>query len=67
MLLENSENEETFLIYLFEWEQNFLPKWDTLIYKPLERCEDEEKEYCHKIEQVVVEEVCDMKFNTAYL
>ena len=37
MLLENSENEETFLIYLFEWEpgltelnSNFLPKWDTL-------------------------------------
>ena len=40
MLLENSENEETFLIYLFEWEpglkeqnSNFLPKWDTLMYK----------------------------------
>ena len=39
MLLENSENEETFLIYLFEWEpglaelnSNFLPKWDTLLY-----------------------------------
>ena len=38
MLLENSENEETFLIYLFEWEpgltelnSNFLPKWDTLL------------------------------------
>ena len=38
MLLENSENEETFLIYLFEWEpgltelnSNFLPKWDTLV------------------------------------
>ena len=38
MLLENSENEETFLIYLFEWEpgltelnSNFLPKCDTLM------------------------------------
>ena len=38
MLLENSENEETFLIYLFEWEpglmelnSNFLLKWDTLL------------------------------------
>ena len=38
MLLENTENEETFLIYLFEWEpglteqnSNFLPKWDTLL------------------------------------
>ena len=36
MLLENSENEEAFIIYLFEWEpgltelnSNFLPKWDT--------------------------------------
>ena len=39
MLVENSENEETFLIYLFEWEpglaelnSNFLPKWDTLMF-----------------------------------
>ena len=38
MLLKNSENKETFLINLFEWEpgltelnSNFLPKWDTLI------------------------------------
>ena len=40
MLLENSENEETFLIYVFEWEPgltelnlNFLSKWDTLLYR----------------------------------
>ena len=38
MLLENCENEETFLIYLFEREpelaelnSNYLPKWDTLV------------------------------------
>ena len=34
-VLENSENEETFLMYLFELEaelnSNFLPKWDTLV------------------------------------
>ena len=38
------------------------------IYKPVEKCSDDEiKQYCHKVEKVVVEEVCDMKFNTAYL
>ena len=38
MLIENSDIEETFLIYLFEWEHgltelnsNFLTKWDTLV------------------------------------
>ena len=37
-MLENSENEVTFLINLFKWEprlaelnSNFLPKWDTLV------------------------------------
>ena len=37
-MLKTSENEETFLIYLFKWEpglselnSNFLPKWDNLV------------------------------------
>ena len=36
-------------------------------YIPLEDCRDDHKEYCHKVEEVVVEEVCDVKFNTGYL
>merc|ERR1711875_106184 len=36
-------------------------------YKPVEQCEDVPKQYCHKVEEVVLEEVCDMKFDTSYL
>ena len=32
-----------------------------------EQCQDEDKQYCYKVEEVVVEEVCDMKFDTSYL
>ena len=30
-------------------------------YEPDERCRNEARKYCHKVEKVVVEEVCDMK------
>merc|ERR1719186_777868 len=33
----------------------------TCIYKPVEQCKDEAKDYCYKVEKVVAEEVCDMK------
>jgi len=33
-------------------------------YVPVESCSEEAKQYCHKVEKVVVEEVCDMKFDT---
>merc|ERR1712183_705547 len=36
-------------------------------YIPKEQCQDEAKQYCYKVEEVVVEEVCDMKFDTSYL
>merc|ERR1711903_34721 len=36
-------------------------------YVPVESCSQEAKQYCHKVEKVVVEEVCDMKFDTQYL
>ena len=36
-------------------------------YKPEESCREEDKQYCHKVEKVVVEEVCDMKYDTRYL
>merc|ERR1711970_396911 len=36
-------------------------------YIPVETCRDEAKQYCYKVEEVVVEEVCDMKFDTKYL
>ena len=36
-------------------------------YEPEESCREEAKQYCHKVEKVVVEEVCDMKFDTRYL
>merc|ERR1712055_698038 len=36
-------------------------------YEPEETCRDEQKQYCYKVEEVVVEEVCDMKFDTKYL
>merc|ERR1711982_59699 len=48
------------------------PVWvrqDRLVctYEPEETCRDEDKQYCHKVEKVVLEEVCDMKFDTRYL
>lgn len=36
-------------------------------YTPVESCHEEEKVYVHKVEQTVVEEVCDKKFATKYL
>ena len=37
-------------------------------YKPFQpTCTKVTKEYCHKVEKVVVEEVCDMKFDSTYL
>ena len=36
-------------------------------YEPEETCNDVDKQYCHKVEKVVLEEVCDMKFDTRYL
>ena len=39
----------------------------TCKYVPKEQCQDEDKQYCYKVEEVVVEEECDMKFDTAYL
>jgi len=39
----------------------------TCTYQPIEQCSEVDKQYCHKVERVVVEEVCDMKFDTAYL
>merc|ERR1711910_218974 len=36
-------------------------------YEPEETCRDEEKQYCHKVEKVVLEEECDMKSDTRYL
>ena len=36
-------------------------------YEPEATCRDEDKQYCHKVEKVVLEEVCDMKFDTRYL
>merc|ERR1712221_43918 len=39
----------------------------TCTYQPIEQCSEQDKQYCHKVERVVVEEVCDMKFDTAYL
>merc|ERR1712083_17425 len=36
-------------------------------YEPEETCKNEDKQYCHKVEKVVLEEVCDMKFDTRYL
>merc|ERR1712226_923617 len=36
-------------------------------YDPEETCNDVDKQYCHKVEKVVLEEVCDMKFDTRYL
>ena len=29
-------------------------------YEPEETCNDVDKQYCHKVEKVVLEEVCDM-------
>merc|ERR1712096_238683 len=39
----------------------------TCKYIPKEQCQDEDKQYYYKVEEVVVEEVCDMKFDTSYL
>merc|ERR1712215_217570 len=36
-------------------------------YYPVEQCSEEQKQYCYKVEEVVVEEVCDMKFDTKYI
>merc|ERR1719233_339604 len=36
-------------------------------YEPEETCNDVDKQYCHKVEKVVLEEECDMKFDTRYL
>jgi len=36
-------------------------------YEPVETCNDVDKQYCHKVEKVVLEEECDMKFDTRYL
>ena len=38
-----------------------------VVYYPVETCHDEHKVYTHKVEQTVVEEVCDKKFATKYL
>ena len=38
----------------------------TCTYQPIEQCSEQDKQYC-QVERVVVEEVCDMKFDTAYL
>jgi len=48
------------------------PMCDTLerlvcTYEPEETCNEVDKQYCHKVEKVVLEEVCDMKFDTRYL
>jgi len=36
-------------------------------YEPVVKCEEQTKLYCNKVEEVVVEEVCDKKFETSYL
>merc|ERR1719308_389941 len=36
-------------------------------YEPVKTCNNVDKQYCHKVEKVVLEEVCDMKFDTRYL
>jgi len=34
-------------------------------YVPVEQCNTEKKEYCHKVEKVEVEEVCDRRHATS--
>ena len=36
-------------------------------YEPEESCREETKQFCHKVEKDVVEEVCVMKYDTRVL
>jgi len=36
-------------------------------YEPVETCNEEDKEYCHKVEKIVIQEVCEEKLALSYL